>query len=87
MLRTENIVLNKDTLEEIRGTSVLIVGLARTGVAAAIFLSRLGCRITISEKRQMDQVPKAYSLPSVLPTYTVPSCAMAGEDLTGPFVS
>lgn len=41
---------------ELRGRTVVVVGLARTGVATAEFLARRGARVTISEVKTAEQV-------------------------------
>lgn len=51
--------MDKKKADRFKGTNVLVVGLARTGIAAARFLSELGCRITISERRGIKEAEDA----------------------------
>ncbi len=41
---------------DVKGKRALVVGLARTGVAAAEFLARRGARVTVSEQKPGEQV-------------------------------
>lgn len=41
---------------ELRGKQVLVVGMARSGIATALFLRRRGARVVISELRQAEQM-------------------------------
>jgi len=52
---------------ELQGKKVLVVGLARTGVAAARFLARQGVRLKVSEARPALQVEAAWEALRDLP--------------------
>lgn len=43
----------------LRGIRVVVVGMARTGIAAAEFLSHMGARVTVSESRSTDDLGPA----------------------------
>ena len=46
-----------DASETYAGKSVLVVGLARSGLAAARFLARAGARVTATDLRSADELP------------------------------
>lgn len=49
---------------ELRGKKVLVVGLGRSGLAAALFLRRQGAQVTVSDIRSAEQLGK--EIPSLL---------------------
>ncbi|MGA1842150.1 MAG: UDP-N-acetylmuramoyl-L-alanine--D-glutamate ligase [bacterium] len=50
----------RDKTETFPDGNVLIVGLAKTGLAAARFLASQGCRVTISEQHNITEVKDAF---------------------------
>ena len=44
---------------EMKGKNVLVVGMARSGVAAAQMLSRLGANLTLTDTRTREQMKPA----------------------------
>ena len=44
---------------EMKGKNVLVVGMARSGVAAAQMLSRLGANLTLTDTRTREQMQTA----------------------------
>ncbi|HKX26626.1 MAG TPA: UDP-N-acetylmuramoyl-L-alanine--D-glutamate ligase [Blastocatellia bacterium] len=47
---------------ELAGLKVLVVGLARSGVAAAEFLAQRGARVTVNDAKSEDELPGAEAL-------------------------
>ena len=47
---------------ELRGKRVLVVGAARSGIAAARFLLEQGARVSLSDQRPLEQLPEAREL-------------------------
>ena len=48
-------IKREDKISQLQNCRVLIVGFANTGLAAAKFLSKKGCQVTISDQRQMTE--------------------------------
>ena len=46
-------------MKEMKDKQVLIVGMARSGVAAARMLSRLGAKLTLTDTRNSEQMASA----------------------------
>ena len=44
---------------ELAGKQVLVVGLARTGIATALFCAARGARVTATEERPESQIAEA----------------------------
>ncbi len=63
MLKLEQIInlsiINQKSIKQFLNTKVLIVGLGKTGIAAARLLSKLGCKITVSESRNISEIGSA----------------------------
>lgn len=47
---------------DLRGKRVLVVGAAKSGIAAAHFLLEQGARVSLSDKRPLEQLPEAREL-------------------------
>lgn len=45
-----------------RGGKALVVGLGRSGISAANLLARMGCRVTVTEKKEPKDVPASAAL-------------------------
>jgi len=41
---------------DVKGKRVLVVGLGKSGVAAALFLKRLGARVTVSDSKSEEEL-------------------------------
>ena len=54
-LKRDAMKKGQDKISQLLNSRVLIVGFANTGLAAAKFLSKRGCQVTISDQRQMTE--------------------------------
>ncbi|HKY88446.1 MAG TPA: hypothetical protein VJ141_00575, partial [Candidatus Limnocylindrales bacterium] len=83
------------SVEALRGRSVAVLGFARSGVALARFLTDVGARVTVYDRRPReelaDQVAALEGRPAelLLGPDVDPAAALAGQDLvaTSPSVS
>ncbi len=77
--------LTKDVLEQFRGRRIVILGLARQGVALARRLARAGARVVVSDSQPAEQVAAQVAALSTLPIEFVlgghPESLLDGADL------
>ena len=66
------------------GKRVLIVGMARSGIAAAQLLHRAGAVVTVNDGKAEDaQKPSEEGLTDTAPTVTIPVIGMDGKTADG----
>src|ERR1035438_10791949 len=46
-----------ESVMDVNGKRVLVVGLGKSGVASALFLEKRGARVTVSDAKSPDQLP------------------------------